>query len=311
MSAIILDRAHEALALGELKKPIGQVGNLQGRKIIPIPYYLLVGGAILGGIATIALTVAAIYLTILPLFIAAAACAVLSLTNAIAAIIIRNLAPRKEINNVINALSEKVKNLVMVNQNLKIEHTRNQKNPIQPKEKVNEEIQQLNHQLNEQLKEQKLIMNANKENLLELAKNHNEDLVVLQKNLDNLILSVTERGEEVPNYEALKETIKIINTDENLFDSKDILNTMHQNNRAFFEQYSEIFSSLVKYMESCENDKLENEINKEDLEAKIEALKQEKIELEKKIAFQENEMVEIKELVRSESMINLIGDNVN
>lgn len=308
MSAIILDRAHEALALGELKKPIPAAGNLQGRKIVPIPYYLLVGGAILGGIAAISLTVAAVSLAIFPLLVAAAASALLSLTNAIAALIIHKLAPQKEINHLIHSLSEKVKNLVALNQNLKIEQLRNQRNPVQVNEKADQEINQLNQQLNEQ----KLKLHTNKENLLEFAKNHNEDLQLLQDNLEELILSVQERGEDIAYFEELKHTIKKINTDDKSFNAKDALDQLHQNNRAILEQYSGIVTSLVKYVEVCENDQLEEgckkdewEKEKERLENEIEKLNQEKVQLREKIAEDEKMWGNIKELVRSDSIIKV------
>ncbi|QLH36491.1 MAG: hypothetical protein HWD61_10430 [Parachlamydiaceae bacterium] len=126
MSAIVLDHAREALIAAERAhngKQNIQVknGSLQGRKVIPIEFYLHIAGAVLGGVAAVALTVAAISLSVFTLFAAVAACVVLCLTNALAASFIYQLTPGQEINSVISRLYSKIHDLLKTNQTLKRE----------------------------------------------------------------------------------------------------------------------------------------------------------------------------------------------
>lgn len=273
MSAIVLDRAHQALALGEVKKPADKVGDLQGHKIIPVSFYLHVAGAIIGGVAAVALTVAAIAFSIFTLYIAVAACALLCLSNALGAASIYRLAPPKELDSIIDNLSKKIHNLIKANQDskknvqeiVKVDITH--KKVDQPMVNVNIVKAQVETETEEEFEEEEEVLQNQTEEgqeqnvdtdleneiqspkllkftvaINDFAKQHKNDMIATLDGLTPLFVE----GEEIAIIQQMKEAVEKMNLDEQINEPGVFFEKLLVTNRKLCDQFSNIVRKLIK-----------------------------------------------------------------
>lgn len=247
MSEIILGHA-QALALGEVKKTNAkpklakQEGNLQGRKVLPLAFYLNVIGSIAAGIAAVALVATAIAFSVFTLYIAAAALVALSLIATFAAINLYRHTPEKELDLLISKLSKKTKHLY-ANQEF------NNNKPPMIENKYEKNI----HEFRKQLDLQTQLLTANKKNIANYVKKHEEQKLLLQKHLNNIVLFLEEKECDPDDLTELKKEFKKLNWEENADEPVVIFQKMIQNNQDLYNKFSGVMPVLKKYIENYEN----------------------------------------------------------
>lgn len=216
MSAIVLDHRKNLVSID--KKPnedkiikLDKKGSLQGRKVLPLAFYILIGGSIVGGIGAVALAVSAIALSLFALHVAAAACVLLCLTNAIGAFFIHRLSPEKDLYVLNNKLLTKIQDYVVENKSKKVEETEINFNIENKVDKEAEDKERKEEQLfinlkNEQKKQLELLEKINID-FNEYARKQETDKKQLQDKLDFVIDTFEELGKDSTQLKEIKEAI--------------------------------------------------------------------------------------------------------
>lgn len=242
MSDLIIERAHKALTLGEIQigNKINQPqGNLQGRKVVPLAFYLHTTGAVLGGVASVALVIAALVLSMYILHIVAAACAIICISNALGAHYVHRQVSG---NDLIDKLTKKI-------------HKYYEAEVKRGNEKEDFKIDELG--LEDNLPkgiEDELDRLTNQMKLLEQLKNtvidYNKkiDKASLEKNLNAIEESFKKRDEDTTIVERMKETLKAIDL-ENEEDLGNFFEKFLSNNNDLIHQFSDILEKLKNHNE--------------------------------------------------------------
>lgn len=181
-----------------------QKGNLNGRKTLPLPYYLLKSGAVIGGVATVACGVAAIGLSTLPMLVAALACGLVCLSSAVGSFYIERLSHPNKSHPLINPqLPERTHNYNKIDEYLKNanENLLKAENNI---EKHTSEINVLHAQL--RLKEAE-IEDKNKM-IKSYLKTLEEGRKNVEKDLQTIVLFLKEKGE---NEVQVQQVLSLLN----------------------------------------------------------------------------------------------------
>ena len=116
MTTAVLSKAYQVLNLTtDISSSINQAqGQLSNRKIIPIPFYLLVGTSMVGLSCTVALALTTMW-------VVTSVFALFTLIQIAAAISVYKSATTQELNEVVDHLSDKVAALFKLNQDIKNE----------------------------------------------------------------------------------------------------------------------------------------------------------------------------------------------
>jgi hypothetical protein len=205
MSSITSIKIQEALALGEENKQNPE-GYLQGRKVHPIGYYLLLAGCVLGSIGVVALTIAAIVTAIFTLYIFAGALLLVAMANALAAYIIHRLSPEEGLDNLIDELCIKVKKLYQKVQELFQDPKNEEVSGLKAKLEIHKELFDSMRNAFAECEQEQTERDALKNNIVGMnnyLKEKNIDVVNV-KELQKSVTKVTLK----PDFENIAEYIK-------------------------------------------------------------------------------------------------------
>ncbi len=289
MTAIVLDRARNIIALneGEIKNP-DQIkkGNLQGHKAIPLTFYLHTAVSILGGVAAVALIISALVLSVFALQIAAAACILLCLTNAIAAFMIQRLAPEKDLDSIIIKLSNKVQQLLKINQELK---------KVEIQEKiivVDNKIIEKEEIIEESNEHEELVLKL-KNCLQNYAEKHEIEKKTIQENLNVIAAIYQQDGRDATKLKLVNEAIEQLNLDKEVDDIDKSFDKIIKNSQGLSNQFLALLALLKTLIkEDLKDIQQENA----ELREKIDELQQAQQEIENSLKQKEEEIEKLKEL---------------
>lgn len=327
MTAIVLDRARDIIALTEGKNEeevanLHNKGELRGRKTVPLTFYLHAAGTVIGGVAAVALTISALVLSIFALHIAAAACILLCLTNAIAALMIKRLAPEKDLNSVITKLCNKIEGFLKKDQEAKLKAVE-EKPIIKDKVIENKEVKKKiieKPKLQEKVIEKKEVVeikkaepNPNDELILKLknclheyAIKHEDEKNTLNENLNEILEIYQREGRDPTKINDVKVAIENLNSYKEVDDIDKSIEKLLQNNQNFNCQFVTLCELLKKLIaEDFKELKQENA----ELKSKIEELENTEKELEENIKQKEKEIEELK--THQEDFKSLLNSDIN
>lgn len=297
MSAIVLDHAREVIAAEERNsgKAIAHSepkGRLQGRKIVPLSFYLLVGGTIVGGVAALALTISALALSLFLLYAAVAAAVVLCLTNAIGAFSIHYLTPAKDLDLIISKLTAHKEEFLKSKQNSNI-------NSEFVKDKIKkdghfistEHENKILSDLQNQQKRHKALLAKFDLDFAEFMKRQESDKLVLEKKLEKVIKLFEQNEIDTRELVEVKKVLSKLNIDEKLdFDTGEAFTKLIEINRELYNQFF-ILSSLLEEVISELN---QSTLDKGQLEKKVQDLQTSQIEMKRSLREKELEIDELK-----------------
>lgn len=286
MTTIVLDRARETLAAAEKANPVNQSaqvkkGDLQGRKVIPIEFYLHVAGALISGIAAIALTVAAIAFSTFILLAAVAACVLLCLVNALAASTINRLTPEKEIDSIIGKLDAKVRDLMKVNQDLKKDAQKTAQ--AEGKLQATADIKRAEKSDLKELDGKTELLNRYRASIADYAKKQRAENEILQNHLDTITKFFKDNGEDVSILEQLQQSIVKMTFDEEQDDPIEFFEKHLQQNHDIYNQFSALLPILEQYTNKLVQDYNGLQEINVNLESRIEELEEAKKEIERQL----------------------------
>jgi septal ring factor EnvC (AmiA/AmiB activator) len=279
-----------------------KAGNLNGRRVIPIAFYLLVGTSIIALIATIALAAIQSW----PYAIAAGGFAI---TQIISAISLYRSSAAKTRNEAVDKLSTQVTDLTSVNDNLKVEIAQEKAENA----KLNADIRDLEENQEKKLRELTDIKNK----IVAYANSHKADKEALRNNLDSITDFLKGNGKDVSGLEQMKTDVQDIELEKADFENiQKCLEEQTEENTKFMAEvqaalkaikdYTTEFTADVKKL-AAENNELEQEIASE---KKIDKSMEENLEATKKLletrTHQLNDLT--KELARTMALLKGLQD---
>lgn len=294
MSSIIREHALVALAAAEQDNPEQfhfppKKGDLQGKKVIPLEFYLHVGGAVIGGVAAVALTVAALWFSVFTLLAAAAACVLLCFTNTLAASFIRQLTPEQEVDSIIVRLYTKVYDLLKINKEIKNNPIIKNGLIIKQEPVLEKDIANLKVKLAKQVN----LLTQHKKITFEFAKKQNSELEKLQDYINIMENFFRDNGEDTSNLIEIRNVIKNQNL-EDLDTPKRFFETILQNHQGVYKQFSEVLRILESYTKHFNEDYHE-------LKNQLKIAQNEKAAIEAELQEKKNELAEVNNLIQSKA----------
>ncbi|MBS4165965.1 MULTISPECIES: hypothetical protein [unclassified Neochlamydia] len=180
-----------------------QKGNLNGRKMLPLPYYLLKSGAVIGGVATVACGVAAIGFSTLPMLVAALACGLVCLSSAVGSFYIERLSHPNNSHSLNSQLPERIHNPNKIDEYLKNAN----ENLLKAESSVEKHTSEINV-LHAQLRLKEAEIEDRNKMIKSYLKILEEGRKNVEKDLQTIVLFLKDRGE---NEAQVQQVLSLLN----------------------------------------------------------------------------------------------------
>jgi septal ring factor EnvC (AmiA/AmiB activator) len=240
-------------ALG--KKP--SQGNLEGRKAVPMPFYLMIASAVIAVAATIAFAILASYA-------AAVVCGVAALSNLIGSIFVYRAAPTQEMADTVTRLEKINDELKSEIEKLKVS-TQDLTGTINRYEKVNKELSQEVDKYEKELDKKTEALEKVVNKIVQYSAEHTKDKQRLRDNLDAITQFFKGNGEDTSELEQLKTTVEEINAQNvKLEQFGDFLQKQNEENQKIYQELSAVLKLLDTYGAGYDKDvkDLEGQVQK-------------------------------------------------
>ena len=309
MTTAVLSKAYQVLNLTtDISSSINQAqGQLSNRKIIPIPFYLLVGTSMVGLSCTVALALTTMW-------VVTSVFALFTLIQIAAAISVYKSATTQELNEVVDHLSDKVAALFKLNQDIKNEVNKVEETGIAidqniiDYEKLNEDFQKENADLKKELIESTQELEKVKDAVVVFAKKHTADKELLRKHLDEITGFLKGSKEDVSGLEKMRTEIHAMDVTKAQFvEIEACLLKQDEENRHMFDEIIKILEivkrSTQEYDDDIERLKEENTILSLQVDKMTALYKKIQVDLKKQQKILEKREEQLKKL---ESLFNAL-----